>query len=235
MLVSDDIEASLRRFGHLASTAPRDTTVFLVTGRPRQGRSVIQLYAMVDASDPEVIVDRLAPFTELGHLARHEVVRTRYSDVMALAADVGPDGHHGWGEPASRSGFLPALTDEAAHDLATLLQGGDVYFFQLRTMGGAIADVAADETAFAHRTPAFQMTAMGGDQRALDDAWDGIARHVDGLYLSFDTDRRPERIADAFPPPTLERLRALKRRYDPANLFRDNFNIDPHADASEAA
>ncbi|GAA1767945.1 FAD-binding protein [Luedemannella helvata] len=226
-LVSTDLEASLRRFGELASAAPRDTTVFLVTGRPRQGQSVIQLYAMVDQRDPEIIVERLTPFTELGLLAQQQVVLTSYADVMGLAGDVGAEGHQGVGEPVARSAFLPELTDAFARDAARLLRLGLVYFFQLRTMGGAIADVPTGETAFAHRTPAFQVTAMGGDQARLNTAWDGLAGHFDGLYLSFDTDVRPQRLRDAFPPPVLARLRDLKRRYDPDNLFRDNFAIDP--------
>ncbi|MBY8873780.1 LLM class flavin-dependent oxidoreductase [Micromonospora sp. PLK6-60] len=227
VLVSTDLEQSLRRYGELTSAAPRDTTVFLVTGRPRQGRSVIQLYAMVDQEDPEVIIERLTPFTELGALAQQQVVRTSYKDVMALAADVGPDGHQGMGEPVSRSAFLPALTGDVARDVTRLLRSGLVYFFELRSMGGAIADTPADETAFAHRTPAFQVTAMGADQSRLNAAWDGLGQHFDGLYLSFDTDLRPQRLGDAFPPRVLSRLRELKRRYDPDNLFRDNFNIDP--------
>ena len=51
--------------------------------------------------------------------------------------------------------------------------------------------------------------------------------HFGGLYLSFETGTRPERLGDAFPAPTLERLSALKRHYDPDNVFRDNFNIAP--------
>src|SRR5690606_1300157 len=124
--------------------------------------------------------------------------------------------------------------DEFACDAAQLLRGGRVYFFQLRAMGGAIGDVPADQTAFAHRTPAFQVTAMGADQDALNAAWDPLGHHYDGLYLSFDTDLRPQRLVDAFPPPVLTRLRDLKRRYDPDMLFRDNFAIDPNLDLDTA-
>jgi len=229
-LVSDDIERSLVRFGEVATEAPRDTTVFLVTGQPRQGRSMIQLYAVVDSPEPAVVVERLTPFLDVGALAQQEVYVTRYRDIMGQAHDVGPEGHQGRGEPVSRSAFLPALTPEYAHDTADLLRSGRVFFYELRSMGGAIADVPADETAFAHRTPAFQVTAMGVDQADLSSRWDALAEHFDGLYLSFDTDRRPERLADAFPPAVLARLRDLKRRHDPDNLFRDNFNIDPRND-----
>jgi hypothetical protein len=231
-LVAPDIEALLSEFGRVASEADRDTTVFLVTGAPRQGQSIVQLFAMVDASDPDVIIERLTPFAELGMLAQQDVVVTPYRNVMAEAADVGPDGHQGFGEPVSRSALLPALTPEFARDAAKLLQSGLVGFFQLRTMGGAIADVAAGATAFAHRSAAFQVTAMGGDDAALSAAWDRLRPHFDGLYLSFETELRPERLLDAFPEPTLGRLRALKRRYDPDNVFRDNFNIDPDVDGT---
>jgi hypothetical protein len=102
-----------------------------------------------------------------------------------------------------------------------------VYFFQLRTVGGAVADVDPDATAYAHRDAAFSVVAMGTSRRRLDQAWDGLRDHFDGLYLSFESDLRPDRLADAFPPKTLTRLRRLKRRFDPDNLFRDNFNIEP--------
>jgi hypothetical protein len=231
-LVAPEIEAVLRDFGRIASEADRDTTVFLVTGAPRQGRSIVQLFAMVDDADPDVIVERLTPFARLGMLAQQEVTVTPYRNVMAEAADVGPDGHQAFGEPVSRSALLPALTPEFARDAAELLESGLVGFFQLRTMGGAISDVAADATAFAHRSAAFQVTAMGGDDAALSAAWDRLRPHFDGLYLSFETELRPERLLDAFPEPTLARLRALKRRYDPDNVFRDNFNIDPNVGAA---
>ncbi|WP_092383760.1 LLM class flavin-dependent oxidoreductase [Micromonospora phaseoli] len=227
VLLSTDIEESLRRYGEFASTAPRDTTVFLVTGQPRQGVSSIQLYAVVDSPDPDTVVERLTPFLELGTLTRQHVVMTPYSGVMSNAADIGPDGHQGFGEPHSRSAFLPALTADFARDAAAMLRSGAVYFFELRAMGGAIADPPPDEASFTHRAPAFQLTAMAGNNQRLNAVWEPLRPHFDGLYLSFETDLNPKRLLDAFPAPVLERLRDLKRRYDPDNLFRDNFNIDP--------
>ena len=51
--------------------------------------------------------------------------------------------------------------------------------------------------------------------------------YLDGLYLSFETDQRPQRLHDAFPGQTLTRLRELKATYDPENVFDQNFPITP--------
>jgi hypothetical protein len=109
------------------------------------------------------------------------------------------------------------------------MASGIVYFFQIRSVGGAVADIPAGATAFAHRDANFAVVAFGADRTRLDEAWEDVYPHFDGLYLSFETDTRAARLADAFPAPTLERLRALKRRFDPDNAFRDNFNITPRA------
>jgi alkanesulfonate monooxygenase SsuD/methylene tetrahydromethanopterin reductase-like flavin-dependent oxidoreductase (luciferase family)/FAD/FMN-containing dehydrogenase len=225
-LAGSDPADLLRKFGATASSAPRATTAFLVMGPSRRGQpAMAQVLAMVDADDPDTVIEQLQPFAEVGSLFDQQVVITPYASVMANAHD---GDQHGQGEPIFRSGFIREITPEFADAIAQLLAGGVVRFFQLRTVGGAIADVAPDATAFAHRSAGFQVTAMGIDRQRMDRLWDPIReRHLDGLYLSFETDLRPERITDAFPPRTLERLRKLKTRYDPDNVFRDNFNITP--------
>lgn len=232
-LVVEDMAKLLYDFADVIARAPRDTNIFMVTGRPRQNQFVVQLYGIVDSDDPQTIIARLTPFAQLGQLAGQEVVLTRYMDVMNRAADVGPDGHQGMGEPTSRSGLLDTMTREFAREAAELIASGKTYFFQIRPMGGAVADVSPDETAFSHRSAAMQITAMSASDRAINGAWDRLRRHFSGNYLSFETDQRPERLLEVFPPPVLARLLALKRRLDPDNIFRDNFNINPNLDLSQ--
>ena len=225
--VAADIPGFLRRFGELASTAPRDTTAFLVMGPPRRGQqAAAQLYGMVDSGDPDTVIERLEPFARMAPMFQQQVVIAPYAAVMGMAPD---SEHHGQGEPVSRSAFIREVTPAFAEAAERLLKSGVVYFFQLRTVGGAVADVEPAATAYAHRDAGFSVIAMGVDRQRLDRLWDELGDHFDGLYLSFETDPRPERLADAFPPATLRRLRELKGRYDPDNVFRDNFNIRPLA------
>ena len=51
-----------------------------------------------------------------------------------------------------------------------------------------------------------------------------------GAYVNFLGDEDEERIRDAYPGGTWDRLRAIKARYDPSNLFRHNQNIPPTAE-----
>jgi len=220
---ADDPAELLVRWGAAIEAAPRDLSGQLIMGRPRPGQpGVAQLMAMVDSDDPQTIIDQLTPVASVGPLYQQNVVLAPYAAVLARAAD---GYHRGEGEPVSRSGLIEHLTPEFASAAGALIASGAVHWFQIRTVGGAVADVPADATAYAYRSANFSIVVMGSSRRRVDPLWDALAEHFDGLYLSFETDLRPERIGDAFPPRTLERLRELKRRYDPRNLFRDNFNI----------
>jgi hypothetical protein len=182
--------------------------------------------AVVDSDQPDIIIDRLQPIADIAPMVDQQVVITPYANIMANAQ--GGD-HNGQGEPFGRSGLIEHITPEFAAAAEQLIRSGAVYFFQIRSVGGAVADVDPDATAYAGRSANFSVVAFGANRERLNSLWDEMADHFDGMYLSFDTDLRPERLNDAFPPRTIERLRELKARYDPHNVFRDNFNI-----ASEA-
>ncbi|MCS7478700.1 LLM class flavin-dependent oxidoreductase [Umezawaea endophytica] len=230
-LVVDDVAEALEHYGRVASEAPRDTTLFMMIGPPRGGRSVMQLYGVVDNADPDTIISRLTPFARIGPIVQQSVTVSAYADVMDMT-DTGPGGHQGVGEPVARSTLFREFTPEVARLAADAVASGGVGILSVRQMGGAIADVPEGATAFSHRDAGFAVAVLGSNARRVDAAWDPVRGLGIGSYLSFETDQSPERLGDAFPPPVLDRLRELKRRYDPGFLFRDNFPIDPRpADA----
>ncbi len=228
-VAADDPADLLVQWGRAIEEAPRDVSGQIIMGPPRRGQpAVAQIMAVVDSDDPETIIDQLQPIAAVSPLYQQNVVLTPYAGVMSNVAE---GYHQGQGEVVSRSGLIEHLTPEFARAAAALLASGAIHWFQLRTVGGAVADVSEDATAYAHRSANFSVVVMGGSDRRVDAAWKDLYQHFDGMYLSFESGLG--RVADAFPPATLTRLRELKRHYDPGNLFRDNFNITPDDQASD--
>ena len=107
---------------------------------------------------------------------------------------------------------------------------------QLRVLGGALARVPVDATAFAHRksglmTNVAAIYAQPEDREAAAEWVGALARELwqgdDGAYAGFLADEGPERVRAAYPGDTWDRLAAVKRRYDPDNVFRLNQNVPP--------
>jgi FAD/FMN-containing dehydrogenase len=224
----DDAAVFLEEFGRLMEEAPRDTTLFLLMGAGRPAEpATAQLYGVVDSSDPDTIVDRLQPFAELGLLIGQQVQLLPYASVMANASDVA---HDGQGEPQFRSGLVEHLDPATARAAAALATSGAAPWFQIRSVGGAVNDVAPDATAYAHRSANFSITSVGRSAR-FEALWSALAENFDGLYLSFESRTGEHILEQAFPPATLARLRAVKERVDPDGFFRDNFGVRAEPDA----
>jgi FAD/FMN-containing dehydrogenase len=107
--------------------------------------------------------------------------------------------------------------------------------FMVRYLGGAYNRVPADATAWACRdAEAFVMAAgflpPGADRAAQDGVrakWSPALEFTHGTYGNFADDIGDATLALMYPPATLERLREVKRRYDPGNLLSRNQNIVP--------
>ncbi|MGP3915591.1 LLM class flavin-dependent oxidoreductase [Nonomuraea sp. 10N515B] len=221
---ASDTAGFLQSWGAAIEAAPRDVTGSLIMGRSRPGERVIaQLMTVVDADDAETVISRLQPIAAVAPLLDYSIQILPYAAIM----NVPPGTHAGQGEPVTRSALADHLTPELADAAARLIGSGELYFFQIRAVGGAASDVPADATAYAGRSANFQLVAFGSSRARLDRLWDELRPHFSGIYINFETDLRPERLHDAYPGETLPRLRALKRRYDPGNVFRDNFTITP--------
>ncbi|GAA0591882.1 LLM class flavin-dependent oxidoreductase [Kribbella sandramycini] len=222
---ASDTAGFLVDWGSVVEDAPRALTSFLVVSPARRGQpSYAQSRTMVDSGDPETVLAHLQPLADIAPLLAQQAQILPYAAVMANAADQDP---RSAGEPVSRSGLLAHITPEFADAAARVLRGDAVYFFQIRSVGGAVSDVDPDATAYSNRAANFSVVAMGRDDASLDEAWAQLSPYFDGQYLSFDSSLRPGRLEDTWSPSTLARLRDLKAKYDPDIVFDDNFAVLP--------
>jgi FAD/FMN-containing dehydrogenase len=103
-------------------------------------------------------------------------------------------------------------------------------------LGGAIARVPDEATAYAHRARPIMVNVAafyeGDADRPAKVRWvtalaDALRDGDQSAYVNFLVDEGPERIRAAYPGATWDRLAAIKHRYDPTNLFHRNQNIPP--------
>ena len=164
-----------------------------------------------------------------------------------LADMVGPKGYPEMFPPddpsykptaVARTMYLDHVDREVAATILDRLASSDapMRVAQLRVLGGAHARVPADATAYAHRASRIMANLaafyVGPDDRPAKERWvDGFVAAIhqgdDGAYVNFVGDEGEARIRAAYPGATWDRLREVKRRYDPENLFHRNQNIPP--------
>ncbi|HEX5589188.1 MAG TPA: FAD-binding oxidoreductase [Candidatus Limnocylindrales bacterium] len=134
--------------------------------------------------------------------------------------------------------FLDRIDLEAAAIVMRNLQASDApfRFIQARVLGGAMARIPADATAFAHRSARimavcgafFETPEEGATRRAWVERFVAeLDQGVPGAYVNFVDDAGEASARRAYPGPTWDRLAAVKARYDPTNLFRRNHNVPP--------
>ena len=134
--------------------------------------------------------------------------------------------------------FLDEIDMAAAETIVDYLQKSDspMRVVQLRALGGAMARVPVEATAFAHRKSRVMANLAafytGPDDRPRRQAWvDEFAADLmqgdSGAYVNFLGEESDARVRAAYPGSTWEHLREIKRHYDPNNLFRLNQNIPP--------
>jgi len=137
--------------------------------------------------------------------------------------------------------FADDISDAAIDAmLDALAQPSSPYgLIHLRGLGGAYARVPNDATAFAHRDRRFFVSVINVWLDASEDAatheawttalWDELRPEGSGVYVNFLENEGVDRVREAYPGATWDRLAAIKHRYDPDNLFRYNQNIPPRA------
>jgi FAD/FMN-containing dehydrogenase len=195
---------------------------------------LVVLALLCYAGEVEAGERAVAPFRALAEPLADLVRPMAYSEIYGLFGDEGP----GPSQEVSRSLFVDGVDHQAAEAVVEGVQASTapLAVAQLRVLGGAMARVPSDATAFAHRRRRI-MVAIGAvyeraEEEPVHEAWvsdfaAALRRGDDGVYVNFLGDEGEARVRDAYPGPTWERLAAIKRRYDPTNVFRLNQNIPP--------
>lgn len=201
---------------------------------PERHGTPIVIAILCHSGDPERADAALAPFRSAGRVLVDLVRRQQYSALFAVAPPLSGV------RTTQRTGFFDGVDDALAGAALDAIHGAPTAtaVLNLRPMGAAIARVESDATAFAHRGRALMATIGAAD---LDSGRANAGRDwaestaaslgVGGAaYLNFLGESGPEATASAYPAATLSRLRAVKRQFDPQNLFRSNHNIAPIPD-----
>ena len=139
---------------------------------------------------------------------------------------------------AVRTMFADSVGLGAAETIVERIQASSAMaaVTQIRVLGGAVARVPADATAYAHRNSRIMMNVaalyQSPEERPVHEEWvnglaDELLQDDAGAYVGFLADEGEARVRAAYPGPTWDRLREVKRRYDPDNVFRLNQNIPP--------
>jgi FAD/FMN-containing dehydrogenase len=178
----------------------------------------------------------IAPVRSLGSPALDDITPKPYTSVQQVLDDGFPRGLRNYWKSTYLAELgeqcLDILVDHANRAPTTWCVVGLEHM-----MGGAVARVGEDDTAFANRDAIYSLLILG---RTDDPAGDGAVRDwvrglwkavepysTGGVYVNYMGQDEAERIGEAYGTDHYARLAKIKNQYDPANLFRLNQNIAP--------
>jgi FAD/FMN-containing dehydrogenase len=213
--------------------APEELTSFVEVANPFAGgpEAPVGIYVAFDGDDPQLAAQAIDPIRRLGTVTGDDIALKPYADTLADGTTPPPGI-----QLVLRSAFAgQESVPEVLQILAEVRTSERSPFIAVRSVGGAVSRVPGDATAYAHRQAELMVvTTTAGPKRAveaarpaLDVIWRRLAPHVNGAYANFLASATEQDVAAIYPTQTYQRLAAVKRRYDPGNLFARNHNIRP--------
>ena len=214
-------------------TAPEELTSLVNLANPFAGghAAPVELHVAFDGDDADLAARAVDPLRRLGTVLEDDVAPRAYADVLVDGGELPPGlrlvGHDGFVDRES--------APEALQILAEVGTSPGSPSIAVRSLGGAVSRVADDATAYAHRRAELLVaTIVGGPEPVveaarpgLDALWDKLTPHLSGAYANFLGSTTDEDVAAVYPARTSARLAAVKRQYDPNNLFAANHNVRP--------
>ena len=198
---------------------------------------VIVMAMLVYAGDAKSGERAMAPFRALATPIADMVRPMKYSEIYP------PEEGEYHPVASSRTMFVDQIDRSVSKMILDRLNdsSASMAVAQLRMLGGAMSRVPVDATAFAHRNSRIMVNLAAlyekPEEKSLHERWvadfAAVLQQADhGAYVNFLGEDGGDRIRAAYPGPTWDRLRQVKSRYDPYNLFRLNQNIMPATEGS---
>ncbi len=190
------------------------------------------LVLLVHAGPLDDGVQAVAPLRALAPPVADFVRAMPFSEMFTAEAPAVPP------RSVVRTFFSDSLDEAAAGELLDRMRTSTAQLpaAQIRVLGGAVARVPSEATAFAHRQRRLTVNVAAvyasPEEDSVHRAWaedaaTELRRGEDAAYVNFLGDEGAERVRAAYPGATWDRLAEVKRRYDPENVFRLNQNVPP--------
>lgn len=209
------------------------TALAYVANRAEFGPSIsIQVASLGDEAATRRLYDEIVGDTRVIHA---EFGALTYAEIQGFAGILPFGLRHYW-----KSAFVPDVTPALVAEIVAHVgeRPAGKTGVLLEPLHGAARRFGFDHAAFPQREARYHVSALGIWTDAADDereiAWvRETHRRVTalgsaGTYVNYIAPDEPvDRARSAYPPEILERLRRVKRRLDPENVFRSNLNIAP--------
>lgn len=194
---------------------------------PEMSPSVMVLACFADDNEQEAL-KAIEPLQNLGTKTSEAIEKKAYKDILQEAHP--PKGM----DAVVKNIFATKFNDELIEKTVAIYSKGN-WVFQVRNIDGAMNKVAENATAFAHRDSKFMMfagtfvPATSTADTLLNAAkpWKDIVPFGIGSYANFISSRTDEDVASIYSKATYDKLQSIKQKYDPENLFNQNYNVKP--------
>jgi FAD/FMN-containing dehydrogenase len=232
----------LRFFRDFAVAAPDELTPMAAFVTAPDGSKILAIIVCYSGSLAEG--ERvLRPLRAFGSPLVDDIAPMPYLQLQSMLEPGFPPGQQNYW----KSNFLRELSDDAIDILVEGFRNcpSATSALAIEHLGGAVGRAKEDATAFAHRKALFNLLIVGIWSNPVDNRrhtewvrglWEAMLPYSSGgvyvNYLGQSADEGLDRVRAAYGKANYERLRALKHKFDPDNLFRLNQNIDPQLRAA---
>jgi FAD/FMN-containing dehydrogenase len=238
-LIAHPIDAApdmLRFYRDAVAESPDDLTVFAALVHAPDGSGMkLAAMAVFHTGDEDRADEDLAPFKSWGSPLMVEVGRMPYPVMNTLLDGGYPAGSLNYWLSSFTRGLTDGLIDAMVERFASV--PSPMTAILLEHFHGAVTRVGVTDSAVPHRAEGWNLlipsvwldpAASGENIAWTRDTHRAFAPHLeDARWLNYLGDDQGDDAVRAAYGPNWERLREVKRRHDPDNVFHHNHNIDP--------